>query len=225
MKNVLITGCSRGIGRATLEQLVEKGEYNIYGISKDIYEINDLNYKYLTKYEWDLSKANSLEKIAEKVMQDSQGIDIIINNAGIAIFKNIEELNVNEWNEVLTVNLTAPYIFINKFLPNMKKNNFGRIINIASDSDYKGFEGRGAYCASKFGLRGLTESIRQEMAGYNITATTIGPAKVDTFFRGKKPGDRPNALKPNDVANQVLHILNQRENCCIERIYLKSTLE
>lgn len=225
MKKVLITGCSRGIGRAILEQLIEKGEYEIYGISKDINEICDLNYKYLIKYEWDLSRIDLLEELAERIWQDSHGIDIIINNAGIAIFKKIEELSFKEWNEVLTVNLTAPYVFINKFLPNMKKNNYGRIINIASDSDYKGFKDRGAYCASKFGLRGLTESIRDEFIGSNITATTIGPARVDTYFRGKKPGDRPLSLKPQDVANQVIHILNQRENCCIERIYLRSTLE
>lgn len=225
MKNVLITGCSRGIGKAIVEKLIKKNEYRIYGISKDIDEIDYLNCKDFIKYECDLSNIDSLLEIAERVNKDSNGIDIIINNAGVAIFKKIEDLNINEWNEMLTVNLTASFVFINKFIANMKKNNYGRIINITSDSDYKGFNERGGYCASKFGLRGFSESVREELKGYNISLTTIGPARVDTYFRGKKPGDRPLSLKPDDVANQVLHILNQRDNCCIEQIYLKSTLE
>ena len=93
------------------------------------------------------------------------------------------------------------------------------------DADHIGFSEGSIYCASKFGLRGFSDSVRDELKGYNISLTTIGPGRVDTFFNGKKPGDRPHSLSADDVARQIIHVLEERDRCGIERIYLRSTLE
>lgn len=125
----------------------------------------------------------------------------------------------------MNVNLNSAYLMIKSVLPNMKSKNYGRVINISSDADHIGFAEAGAYCASKFGLLGLTEAVRKELIGNDISFTVISPGRVDTNFNNKKPGDRPVSLKAEDVAVQVAHLLELRENCNIETIRLKSTLE
>jgi len=147
------------------------------------------------------------------------------NNAGIGIFRKVEELSFDDWNNVLTLNLTIPFIMVKNILPSMKIKNFDRIVNISSDADYRGFSEGSAYCASKFGLRGFSDSVRDELKGFNISITTISLGRVDTFFNGNKPGDRPNSLSADDVARQIMHVIEQRDICGIERIYVKSTLE
>ncbi|AIQ15085.1 hypothetical protein PDUR_26860 [Paenibacillus durus] len=179
----------------------------------------------LNLYSCDLTDISlSIETILQ-VVRESKGIDILINNAGIGKFALAEDLELDHWNRVLTLNLTIPFLLTKYVLPHMKRQNFGRLIHITSDADHIGFAEGSLYCASKFGLRGFADSVRQELKGTPITVTTIGPGRVDTFFNGKKPGDRPISLNADDVADQVMHVLSQGQRCEIERIYLKSTFE
>lgn len=228
MKTVLLTGASTGIGSATYKRLKENKSYRLVVLGKNkpegmLYEKTDS--------EWfvsvDLANLKDTENKLKMIQQHPTfgEIDIIINNAGQGHFAKIEEIESNAWNKIVNINLTATYETIKTFLPNMKQKNYGRIINISSDADHIGFADGGVYCASKFGVLGLSEAIRQELIGKNITITVISPGRVDTCFNGKKPGDRPVSLRPEDVAQQVEHILALRDNCNIETIRLKSTLE
>lgn len=221
----MINGCSRGIGRAILDRLILSGDYRVYAVSKNTEELISIDSKNLTVYKCDLSVTSNAINVVKEVQEVSGGIDILINNAGVGIFRRVEELNLDDWNNVLTLNLTIPFIMVKNILPSMKLKNFGRIVNISSDADYICFSEGSAYCASKFGLRGFSDSVRDELKGFNIYITTISPGRVDTFFNEKKPGDRPNSLSADDVARQIMHVLEQRERCGIERIYLRSTLE
>ena len=105
------------------------------------------------------------------------------------------------------------------------KEPYGKIINIGSDADHMPFENASVYCATKFGLFGMTESLRIELKKKNIGITTISPARVDTYFNNKKPGCRPISLKADDVAEQVYFVLKQRSTCNIEQIKLSSIVE
>nr|WP_245237775.1 SDR family oxidoreductase [Paenibacillus ihuae] len=205
--------------------MVEQGEYTIYAITQNPQDVPPDLAGSLNLYSCDLTDIpRSIETIL-CVLLDSGGIDILINNAGIGKFALAESLELDHWNRVLTLNLTIPFLLTKYVLPHMKRKNFGRLIHITSDADHIGFAEGSLYCASKFGLRGFADSVRQELKGTPITVTTIGPGRVDTFFNGKKPGDRPISLYAEDVANQVIHVLTQSERCEIERIYLKSTFE
>ncbi len=221
----MITGCSKGIGRAILDKLLLSKKYMIYAITQNAESIRNINNENLKIYKCDLTVDTSAMNIAKEVMNQSGGIDVLINNAGMGIFKHTEDIGLDDWKSVLTLNLTVPFIMVKNVLPYMKSNNYGRIINITSDADHIGFSEGGLYCASKFGLRGFSDSLRDELVGFDISVTSIGPGRVDTFFNGKKPGDRPNSLSSDDVADQVIHVLEQRMECAIESIYLRSVRE
>lgn len=134
-------------------------------------------------------------------------------------------LSLIEWEKVFQLNLTTPYYLIHKLVTNMKLNNYGKIINISSDADHVPYEYASAYCASKYGMLGITDSLRIELKKNNIGITTISPARVDTYFNNKESGCRPKSLKAEDVAAQVSFILSQSDSCNIEQIKLSSILE
>lgn len=225
MKKLLLTGCSRGIGLAILNKIATAHEpYKIYAVSRQCPE-GFSNNPFVHFFSCDLSDVEQTQRVIEAIKLDSEGIDIIINNAGIGKFGEVETLTLHDYTELMNINLTAPFLFISHLLAGMKERNFGRIINITSDADHIGFAEGSLYCASKFGLRGLSDSIRAEVTGLNIAVSTIGPGRVDTYFNRKSPGDRPLSLSDADVANQVMHLLSQSDRCVVERIYLRSGLE
>ncbi|MEM1003337.1 MAG: SDR family oxidoreductase [Bacteroidota bacterium] len=223
-KIVVLTGCSRGIGFAILQSLLNSdNNLIIIGVGKrkpDLEEIGNFFF-----YEGDLSDLSQAQAICNQIIDTYGRVDWLINNAGAGVFKELELISMAEWIRIMNLNLSTPFIFIKSFLPSMKQFNYGRIISISSDADYKGFKEGGLYCASKFGLRGMVESVREELVGLNISISNISPGRVDTYFNNKKPGDRPISLFASDVASQVMHILSQSERCQIESIYLRSNLE
>lgn len=221
MIRVLLTGATTGIGAAILERLAESALYDItvLGRSKPQF-VNRCNF-----VKADLSRLDTLEAVIDSVIDSDRAFEALINNAGVGLFRPVEEITLEEWQHVQNLNLTAPFVMIKKLLPGMRKRGQGHIVNISSDADQVGFAGATAYCASKFGLAGLSEAVRKELVGSNITITTISPARVDTYFNGKRPGDRPLALYAQDVAEQVFHVLNGSARCHVETIRLKSCLE
>lgn len=227
MKNILITGASRGIGKAIVEKLQFDDKYHFIVVGRNKPDFLPTDSEKLLFVETDLSDLKSVQLSIDKIREHKyfREIDILINNAGIGHFAKIEDIELATWINVMNVNLNSAYLFMGAFLPGMRARDYGRIINISSDADHIGFAEAGAYCASKFGLLGLSEAVRLELIGKNVTITVISPARVDTHFNGKKPGDRPISLKAEDIAAQVAHILNQRDSCSIETIRIKSTLE
>jgi 3-oxoacyl-[acyl-carrier protein] reductase len=221
MMRVMLTGASTGIGAAILARLGESGRYETTVLGRSVPGLAR-NCRFIPV---DLSDPHTLEAVIEPLLQTSGPFDVLINNAGVGVFKPVEELTLAEWQRVINLNLTAPFALIRKLLPGMRALGSGRIVNISSDADHIGFAGAGAYCASKFGLAGLAEAVRKELTGSRITIVTIAPARVDTCFNGKAPGDRPLALSPADVAAQVIHVIEGSDRCHVETIRLKSCLE
>lgn len=223
-KKVLLTGCSTGIGLAIAKRLQADG-YEIYGLSRHTKKNELENLSSVRLYPCDLRNPEHTEEVLRKIIKDSSGIDIAINNAGIGNFGEIDSLSLSAWNEVMAVNLTTAYLVMHHVLPGMKKQNFGKIISISSDADSFSFAGAGAYCASKAGLSALSNCVRKEVSGHTISVTTIAPGRVDTNFNHKKKGDRPHSLAAEDIAEQVAHLLTLSERCEVEKISLNSTLE
>jgi short-subunit dehydrogenase len=221
---IVITGCSRGIGKEVLELLKSKRAYTIVGISRN-WDGDDSRYADISIHTCDLSNPEATVKTAREILAATGGVDILVNNAGTSVFKPVEEIELSDWHRVLNVNLTAPFILTSVFIEGMKARNFGRIINISSDAEKISFSGASAYCASKAGLKLFSDCVRKETDGHNIHITTIAPGRVDTYFNHKTPGQRPLSLNANDVAQQVMYVIEQPEKVEIEAIYLNSSLE
>ncbi len=172
MKKILITGTSKGIGKAIFEHFKNLG-YEVYGAGRST--INEKNY-----FQIDLSKKNAPEELYQKALDSMGGVDILINNAGEYVTCKTEDMKEEVISSMINLNFTVPYKLITKAIPYMKEKSWGRIINIGSISGSVGEGYASLYSGTKAGLIGLTKSLGLELAEYGITVNTINPGWVET---------------------------------------------
>ena len=168
--NILVTGASRGIGKAICKNI----NGNIFATGRN----KELLCNYDNYFICDLTKQKDIEELGEYIIANN--IDILINNAGDYIYSEIENTNYKQIEYLIKLNLEAPLFLISRAVPYMKEKRFGRIINIGSISGVLGEAGASVYSASKSGLYGATKSLALELAEYGITVNTINPGWVDT---------------------------------------------
>ncbi len=181
----LVTGGTRGIGQQIAEDLFDLGA-NLILTGTNNKQIEELNrslpaekrkrIKYIAA---DFKDSESIKKFTEE-LADYEKIDVCVNNAGINRINFIDETLLEDWDDILTVNLKAPFMIIRAIANTMKKNNYGRIVNIASIFGVVSRVKRSIYSTSKFGLRGLTVSVANELAKYNILINSVSPGFVLT---------------------------------------------
>ncbi len=189
MKNLntaLVTGSGRGIGRETALLLAEKG-LNVIVCSRTqieidtvVKEIKSIGNGEVFGRKCDVSVAADVNDLVTRVLNKYGGIDVLINNAGISYVKKLIDTTEEEWDQTLNINLKGSFLLCKASIPLMMKNNLGVIINVSSGAGKVGFEDISAYCASKFGMMGLTESLAWEVANYHIRVMTICPGEVAT---------------------------------------------
>ena len=167
--NIFVTGASRGIGKKIAQVLSAENQVFVCARSNTDFE----NFVRL-----DLSTPDGI-KAAGKYIEENN-IDVLINNAGEYLYSPIEEMNYSDIERIIKLDLEAPYYLISKAIPYMKKNRFGRIINIGSISGVMGEANASLYSAAKSALIGMTKALALEVAEYNITVNTINPGWVDT---------------------------------------------
>ncbi len=175
--NILITGASKGIGLETAKYLNKN--HNIYIVSRNTEKLKELKEKYNFKGYCgvDLTNPESVEKLYKELTPE---IDVIINNAGVYYYKQIENYTEEEILNTIRLNNIAPIKIIKKYVPYMKEKKWGRIINIGSISGAVGEANASIYSMTKSGLMGLTKSLALELASFGITVNTINPGWVDT---------------------------------------------
>ena len=179
MKNILVTGVSKGIGHTIAKGLADKN-FNIFltsrneSLLKNIFtEIGAEDYLCC-----DLSEENGLTQLGDFIEKNSN--DILINNAGTYIYGAIDELRYDQFFDIYATNLLAPAYLCKSAVKNMKQKKWGRIVNIGSISGVMGEPYASSYSSSKSGLIGLTKSLALELAEYNITANVVNPGWVNT---------------------------------------------
>jgi 3-oxoacyl-[acyl-carrier protein] reductase len=185
-QTVLVTGATRGIGLQVSTELRKLGANLILtGTNKS--EIDFLNKNKKEFYHVDFLDDKSTENFINYISEIK--IDVLINNAGINRIDFLEEVDNNDWKDVLKVNLSAPYLIMKTVSKNMIKNEYGRIINISSIWGIRGKEKRVCYSTSKAGLVGLTLSSAAELAKYNVLVNSISPGFTLTDLTKKILGD------------------------------------
>jgi 3-oxoacyl-[acyl-carrier protein] reductase len=219
-KKALITGASRGIGRAIAMALASDG-VDLFLTARDGDLLGDLK-KELTKFNVkveyktaDLTSENEVEGLFADAIGFLEEINILINNAGIGIRGNVADIEVSDWEKMYLVNLKSAFMLSRLAAREMIRRKSGYIINIGSGASQTPMAGFAGYCASKYGLLGFSESLGLELREHNIKVSIVLPGSTATHFGGGRPEDKisskPGILRPEDVADSVLYLLKQSD--------------
>lgn len=214
--NILVTGASRGIGKTIAKSLQSCG--NVYVTARNEEKLKEFgNEMYFV---CDLSKEEDLLKLGDFTQEKK--IDILVNNAGEYTYCGIEDTEISKLNEMLSINLKAPIYLMHSAIPHMKKNKFGRVINIGSISGVMGEAYASMYSATKAGLIGLSKATGLELAEFGITVNTINPGWVDTELGKSSIEDsefseeeilesipQRRFVKPEEIAGLVKYLISE----------------
>jgi 3-oxoacyl-[acyl-carrier protein] reductase len=211
-KNALITGAGKGIGKAIAIALAKEG-VNVILVARTqsdldevATEVNKLGAQSVALAA-DVSDIDSVNKAVAEALDKFKTIDILINNAGIAAFGKILEMEPQAWERIIQVNLMGTYYTTRAVLPNMIARQTGDIINISSTAGLKGNASTSAYSASKFAVLGLTESLMQEVRKHNIRVTALTPSTVATEMAKDlklTDGNPETVMQAEDVAELIV---------------------
>jgi len=184
-KKVLITGGSRGIGAACVKLFAQSKADVAFTYNKD-YEaakklVDNLSSHVIIKpYKVNLNYSEEIIDTSSKIISDFNGIDILVNNAGVWKYGKADEMGLEEWEETIRINLTGTFLFTKAVIPSMKKNKYGRIINISSTAGQRGEPFYSHYASSKGGIISFTKSLAAELGEFNITVNCVAPGWVIT---------------------------------------------
>ncbi|WP_334072363.1 MULTISPECIES: 3-ketoacyl-ACP reductase [Paenibacillus] len=215
-KAAIITGAGKGIGKAVATALAKEG-VNLGLIARTASDLEALKQQLSGEFgiqvhiaSADISKREEAEAAVSQLIGALGTVDILINNAGIAKFATLNDMDPADWERIINVNLMGTYYVTRATLPHLLEKQSGDIINVASTAGERGFATGSAYCASKFALLGLTESLMQEVRKSNIRVVALTPSTVNTELAvntGLKIGDEDRMMQPEDVAELALATL------------------
>jgi NADP-dependent 3-hydroxy acid dehydrogenase YdfG len=223
----LITGASRGIGRATALRLAQAGAVTVLAARTEpalltvAEAIRSLGMDTLV-VPTDVTNDQQLETLAKTTHDRFGHIDILLNNAGGGPPRSpVVKARIVDWAWTLRVNLWATMVLTKLVLPSMVERRSGTIVNMCSLAGLTGKAGEAAYAAAKFGIRGFSQSVFEEVRGYGIKVSTICPGYVDTALLPlNRHVDRSKMLSPDDVAQAVYDVVTSPARCCPLEIVL-----
>ena len=221
-RHVLVTGSSSGIGRAITEHLLKSGA-TVIGIARNHkkFQPNSDNYK---TFDVDVSDLKSLPSRLKEILAEFPKLDGLVSNAGYGQFGGLENNSADQIYSYICTNLTSHLVITRMVLPLFKAQKRGDIVYIGSEAALDGGKKGSLYCAAKFGLRGFSQSLREECATANVRVSIINPGMVRTqFFENLdfRPGDEPvNAIEPDDVALAAISVFSARQGTVIDEINL-----
>jgi short-subunit dehydrogenase len=174
----------------------------------------------IKSYPMNVADEKNVQDVIDQIIKDFGKIDVVINNAGIDYTKSIEEITYDEWNKVISVNLTGPFNVSKTVYPFMKKNGSGHIVNITSTAAKRAWPNASAYHASKWGLLGLSHALHSEARKDNIKVTALVSGGMQTpFILERFPEVDPNVLQdPKNVADTIKYILCQPKETVIPEV-------
>jgi meso-butanediol dehydrogenase/(S,S)-butanediol dehydrogenase/diacetyl reductase len=225
----LVTGGGSGIGRAFAEALASAGVKVVIAsrrtdvLRRTADEINGtLGSELIFPYEFDIRDRAQTEELAVDVFARWQAIDVLINNSGLAVPETVEEITDDGWETVIDTNLRGVMQLVRAVLPYMRKNDFGDIVNVSSQAGKHGYADVPSYCASKFGLLGYAEALRDDVrkSGANIRVFNFCPGLVDVENTQADQEPRPGFIHVTNMARTLMYALALDRNVVSEDISL-----
>ncbi|URT72033.1 SDR family oxidoreductase [Cytobacillus firmus] len=226
-QTAIVTGASRGIGKEIAVKLAQQGmKLTLIGSSEEIHQsaedLNKMGFSDVMPIQADISNEAQVKAAVEKTLQTYGQLDLLVNNAGMGFFKQVDETTLEEWKKVFEVNVQGVFLGSRAVLPHMKERKSGTIITISSDVARYTIPNGSAYTATKYAVQGFSGSLAQEVREYGIRVGTINPGMVDTFFAESKQGleEKKDWLKVEDIANAVVYMASAPKHMIIDEIVL-----
>ena len=218
IKKVLITGSSRGIGKAIALELKEKG-YEVIGTATSKKGIDSLSKQNITGLLLDLNSLGSIKNFNETIQSNHSDISILINNAGITQDNLVISMKRKEWMDIINIHLNGTFTISKKVLKFMLKKRWGRIINITSASASIGNRGQSNYAAAKSGVEAFSKSLSKEVGSRGITVNCLAPGYIDTDMTNSITLEQKKEInkliplnrfgKPEEIAKMVSFLVSE----------------
>lgn len=224
-RTAIITGASSGIGAEFSRTLINKGA-TVYGLARSTEKLKTIREKLGSQFipvTMDITDHSAIENWIGETFSDQNQPDILINNAGLGRFGDVDELSLDDWESMIQTNLSGTFYMTRQLVPLMKKNEVTcHIINIASIAGKIGNPQLSGYNASKFGVRGFSEALFKEVRYDGIKVTCFYPGSIATNFFGQIDMDtHSNMMQPEDVADVLVNILETPDNFLINDITMR----
>jgi NAD(P)-dependent dehydrogenase (short-subunit alcohol dehydrogenase family) len=225
-KVALVTGGTRGIGKAIAQKLASLGaNVSICGRDEDALQrtAKELESRgaHMHAQKADISRNGDVTALVETTEKKLGAISILVNNAGIGMFGPVFEKTEEDFDRVMNTNLKGVFLVTRAVAPGMIARKSGDIINISSLAGKNTFANGALYCASKWGLQGLTGCMAEDLRGFGIRVSAICPGSVATEFSGRGPKDANKVLSAEDVAHAVAMVLTQGPQSFISEVDLR----
>ena len=226
-RTALVTGGSRGIGRAAVETLADEG-FHVFFCSRRPESVEQALERFRERF-GDRVRGQAVDVRIEKdvdawvgsVLERAGHLDVLVNNAGLGHFGPVTDLSGEHWREVIDVNLNGAFYVLRAVARGMRDRGSGFIFNIASLAGRNPFAGGAAYNASKFGLVGMSDAAMLDLRGDGVRVTAVLPGSVDTDFHSRE--DKSWMMQPEDVARVVMDCLRFPARTLPSRIELRPT--
>lgn len=231
-KKAIITGGSRGLGKATAFAFAKEGiDIAITGrnekiLKETVSELETFGIKAMYAA-FDVGSYEDVKKGIQKIMNTFGSVDILVNNAGTAAFGSFNEMDVKQWSHIIQTNLMGMYYVTKEVLPYLLSQNEGDIINVSSTAGLNGNANTSAYSASKFAVIGMSESLMKEVRKNNIRVCTLTPStiatdlSIDLGIANKESHD--SVLQPDDFAELIVACIKLPRRAMLKGASLWST--
>ena len=215
-KNCLITGATGVLGKEIAKEFAKNG-CNLFLTGRNNEKLsslkneleNDVSEIKIDFEDADLSDADEIQKLIEKVKGAFSNIDILVNCAGVFPVKLLSDSTVEDFENCFSVNVKAAFVLCKEFSQGMISKKWGRIVNIASSSAYAGFKNTSIYCSSKHALLGLSRSLHSELKEYNVRTFCVSPGSIKTPMGKSVTGQNYETfLNPNEIAELIVHLVS-----------------
>ncbi|MDC5524913.1 SDR family oxidoreductase [Acinetobacter baumannii] len=237
-KVIIITGASSGIGKASAKMLAAEGA-KVIAVARNQERLNEIvnevtqHGDQITGFVADVINLDDAKKLAQFAKDTSGSVDILINNAGLMLFSYWSDLAIDDWNKMIDTNIKGYLNAIAGVLPIMLEQKSGQILNMDSVAGHQVDPAAGIYCATKFFVQAMTESMRKDLGvNHGIRVNTVSPGVINTGWadkvtdpEGRKAAQELNkiAIDPDDVARAVVYALNQPENVTVNDLIISPT--
>ncbi|GAB3969102.1 SDR family oxidoreductase [Spirosoma terrae] len=228
-KTIIISGASRGIGRATAMLLAQHGA-NVIVTARNADDLNELATEAIqgsvrgkiVAVSGDVANEDDMNAVVKMAKDQFNRIDVVINNAGYGVFKPVEEISVEEWDKLMATNVKGTFLLTKAALPILKAQGSGHIVVVASDVAKRTFAGGSLYTASKYAQEAFMGALRKEVRPFGIKVTGVYSGLVDSYFHEKGHGHETSKhyLQVGDMAESMLFLVSRPAHVVIDEFMI-----